>query len=125
MSLKIGAAPVIPETKAWFMGVPSLFPTQVETKYWGVKPNVQLSFRSLVVPVLALTIWWGITNLELGPNSIVRALLSCKICETKYAGARLITRDTSFSCGIDSSLVKSCKFWRRLSKFVSSKTVPL
>src|SRR5258708_3502632 len=46
MSFQIGAAPVIPETRARFIGVLSLFPTQAIVKNSGVKPTVQLSFKT-------------------------------------------------------------------------------
>lgn len=34
----------------------------------GVKPTVQLSRKSLVVPVLALTTWFGMTSCEREPK---------------------------------------------------------
>src|SRR3989344_1789265 len=83
ISFQIGAAPVIPETSAWFIGVLSLFPTHTVVTYSGVYPIVQLSRKSFVVPVFALTTWLRMTSSEDGPNAPMRALLSNKMCETR------------------------------------------
>src|SRR3990167_4943984 len=76
---QIGAAPVIPETIR-LMDELSLFPTHVRTKKFWLKPTVQLSLRSLLVPVLtAISGWFFTTRLELKPNSGARAVLSFRM----------------------------------------------
>src|SRR5438067_9059877 len=51
---QIGAAPTIP-VELWLRGLLSGFPTHTAVARLGVKPTVQLSLKSLVVPVLAAT----------------------------------------------------------------------
>jgi len=51
---QMGAAPTIP-VELWLSGLLSGLPTQTAVTRLGVKPIVQLSLKSLVVPVLAAT----------------------------------------------------------------------
>ncbi len=73
ISFQIGEAPVTPEA-IWLIGELSLFPTQVATRKFWLYPIVQLSLRSLLVPVLTATSgWFLITRYEFNPNSGARA----------------------------------------------------
>src|SRR3989338_4038854 len=81
---QIGAAPVIPDT-TFDIRVLSLFPTHVATKKFGVNPSVQLSRKSLVVPVLTDTVLPLMLRKLPVPKAIARAPLSDKICEIKKA----------------------------------------
>src|SRR6202158_3955279 len=49
---QMGAAPTMP-VELWLSGLLSGLPTQTAVARLGVKPTVQLSLKSLVVPVLA------------------------------------------------------------------------
>src|SRR5436190_24151912 len=51
---QMGAAPTMP-VELWLSGLLSGLPTQTAVARLGVKPTVQLSLKSLVVPVLAAT----------------------------------------------------------------------
>ena len=82
MLWRIGPAPVTPETSR--IGEPSKFPTQTPTVNSGVKPIVQLSRKSVLVPVLQAT-GKSKRRAELIPNARVRAELSLRIsaiCQT-------------------------------------------
>src|SRR6266516_2557204 len=84
ISCQMGAAPVIPDAMP-LMRELSLFPTHAATTYEGVYPIVQLSLKSLVVPVLTDTIFLFILSSDDAPNSCIRALLSDKILEIMNA----------------------------------------
>src|SRR5258706_16102275 len=75
-SFQIGPAPETPETLT--IGVLLALPTHTPTTRFGVKPIVQLSRKSVVVPVLAAA-GLSICNALWSPNSGKRALLSLRI----------------------------------------------
>ena len=79
-SAKIGAAPVRP--LVLIIGALSAFPTQTPTTISLVYPNVRLSRKSFVVPVLAAA-GNGKFSTEFGPNAGVRAALSDRMLEIK------------------------------------------
>ena len=76
---QIGEAPVEPDVTRGSMTVLSLFPTHTPTVIPFVKPTAQLSFLSLVVPVLTATVLPGMLRYEFKPNASDRALLSDRI----------------------------------------------
>src|SRR5258708_2792209 len=90
---QIGDAPDTPEATC-FIAVLSLFPTHTPTISSWLQPIAQLSFLSLVVPVLT-AIGLPVLSKELAPNAIVRAELSVKILSIKNASSGDITRSPS------------------------------
>src|SRR5512141_1535265 len=91
-SCQIGPAPVNPLERS--MDELSLLPTQTPVTSCGVKPSVQLSLKSLVVPVLAAA---GRDNFsdELAPNATLRAWLSDRMSVIRYVTFGSITSLTS------------------------------
>src|SRR3989344_440177 len=79
ISCQMGAAPVIPDTRLLFIKDPSLLPTHVATRYFGVNPMVQLSRKLLEVPVLTAILWPSIDNFAFLPKAASLALLSDSI----------------------------------------------
>ena len=75
---QIGAAPETP-LATFFICLLSLLPTHTPTTASRLQPIVQLSFRSLVVPVLTATARLPKFKYELTPKVSRRALLSARI----------------------------------------------
>src|ERR1700732_1357517 len=68
---QIGAAPTMP-VELWLSGLLSGLPTHTAVARLGVKPTVQLSLKSLVVPVLAPTWRPGSVKSPWQPNDMQR-----------------------------------------------------
>ena len=90
-SCQIGPAPVMPETS--FIGALSALPTHTPTARSGVKPSVQLSRQSVVVPVFAAA-GRPISSMLPGPNAGARAALSLRMSLIRNAtrGSRTVAR---------------------------------
>ncbi len=86
--LQIGEAPETPEA-TFNIEVLSLFPTHTPTIACSFPPIVQLSFLSLVVPVLTMTL--ARFKWEFSPNVSFLASLSDRILEMRNAWASVIT----------------------------------
>jgi hypothetical protein len=76
-AFQMGAAPVRPDE--FTIGSPLLFPTQTPTATLRVKPIVQLSFTSSVVPVLTDEYTPGVNSGLLLPIAGERAALSASM----------------------------------------------
>ena len=89
MSRNTGPAPETPDTP--FIGELSMLPTQTPTVNSGVKPTVQLSRKSELVPVLQAEVK-GSRRGDAIPNAGLRAALSLKISAMKKASVASNTR---------------------------------
>src|SRR6202165_1100858 len=65
---QMGAAPTMP-VELWLSGLLSGLPTHTAVARLGVKPTVQLSLKSLVVPVFAATVRPGSVRSPRQPHS--------------------------------------------------------
>src|SRR2546428_5426791 len=89
----MGAAPIIP-VELWLSGVLLGLPIHTAVASLGVKPTVQLSRKSCVVPVLAATRRPGSVRSPWQPNDMQRLRSSDMIDPMMYATCGVTARDS-------------------------------
>src|SRR6202140_1799785 len=92
---QIGAAPTMP-VGLWLRGFLSGLPAHTAVARLGVKPTVQLSLKSLVVPVFAATVRPGRVRSPWQPNSRQRLRASDMIEEMMKATPGSMARNSFF-----------------------------